>query len=39
MLSEGFLQRMQSAIGAGQPFDGDDLGAMRLHGEYGAGFH
>ena len=38
-LAEAFLQRVQRAVGRGHAFDGADLGAVRLHGEHGAGLH
>jgi hypothetical protein len=39
MFAERLLQRVQAAVGAGQPFDRNDVGAMRLCHEHGAGFH
>src|SRR5262249_38698645 len=39
MLAEGLLQRMQAAIGSGEPLDRGDLGAARLNREHSAGLH
>ena len=37
MLPERLLHRMQRTVRLSQPFDGDDLGALALQGERGAG--
>src|SRR5262249_55618601 len=36
--AEAFLQRVQRAVGRGHAFDGEEIAALRLHGEHGAGF-
>ena len=39
MLAKRLLHRMQRAIGLGQAFDGDDIGALCLHRQDVAAFH
>jgi hypothetical protein len=36
MLAESLLQRVQAAIGSGEPLDRGDLGTTRLNRKHGA---